>query len=66
MELTDKEIERFRRAWLDDFGEAISADFARAELARLLTFLYTLYDAIYGVDRPHGGTGTAACDTMAA
>lgn len=65
MELGDHEIDRFIRAWKKDFGETLSEDDARAELSRLLTFLYALYDSTNGPDRP-GGNNLPECDTMAA
>jgi hypothetical protein len=63
MELSDHEIERFKAAWERDFGEAISVDFARSELSRLLTFLHLLAGAVYGSGRPAGAEG-AGCDTL--
>lgn len=64
MELDDDEIESFKQAWRDDFGETISFETARSELNRLLMFFQILYDAFYGPDRPDSRDG-ASCDTMA-
>lgn len=54
MDLSDEEIEDFRKAWKEDFKEDIRFEGARTELDRLLVFLEELYDAFYGPNRPEG------------
>lgn len=64
MELADHEIERFIRAWKQDFGETLSNDAARAELSRLLIFLRLLSEASHHSNRPTGG-GSSSRGTIA-
>ena len=64
MELEDHEIERFRLAWEQDFGQLLSEADARAELSRLLTFLYALHDSTFGPD-PQSGNNLLECGSMA-
>lgn len=45
VDLTDEEIQRFMKAWEEDFGERLSPEEARSELSRLLNFLYAIADA---------------------
>lgn len=45
MSLNQEGIQRFIDAWEKDFGERLSPDEARSELARLLDFFYVLAEA---------------------
>lgn len=64
MELEDHEIERFTLAWETDFGETLCENDARAELSRLLTFLYALHDSAHSSE-PQSGNDLQECGSMA-
>ena len=48
MNLSQEEIDSFRKAWEEDFRENVSVEVAAAELQRLLTFLHLLTDGLFG------------------
>jgi hypothetical protein len=56
MDLTDKNIEHFREAWSDAFGETLSPDDARSEAVRLRNF----YRFLIALEPPPERTNTAS------
>lgn len=46
MELTDKDIQNFQEIWQAEFGETISADFARARASDLIE-LFLIFQKLW-------------------